>query len=276
MRPIISYYGGKQKIAADIVALIPPHKMYVEPFFGGGAVLFAKGIPTCAHDDYHEVINDADERLINFYRVFQGDDFKKLYRKILFTPHSEAEYRLTRSITREEVEADDITRAWAYYINISQSFANKLNSGWARSRKAPNKNRGSIWHNQKGRLLALHHRLSRATISCADALKVIAQRDHENTFFYLDPPYPGTGQGHYKGYTVKDLQALIDVLAAIKGKFLLSNFNQPEVKFPTHWKRFEIATTCAVARENKERTEVLWGNYPIHEKELSKQESFLM
>lgn len=42
MKTPLTYYGGKQKLAARIVTLIPEHRIYVEPFVGGGAVFFAK------------------------------------------------------------------------------------------------------------------------------------------------------------------------------------------------------------------------------------------
>jgi DNA adenine methylase len=94
---------------------------------------------------------------------------------------------------------------------------------------------------------------------------VISQRDHANTFFYLDPPYPNSHQGHYKGYTVQDLQSLVDVLSTIKGKFLLSNYNQPEIEFPAQWKKIEIDayTSASLKKEQTSRTEVLWANYSI-------------
>lgn len=38
----VSYYGGKQMMLKEILPLIPEHKIYVEPFFGGG-VLIAQG-----------------------------------------------------------------------------------------------------------------------------------------------------------------------------------------------------------------------------------------
>lgn len=42
---MISYYGGKQRLASKIIQYIPPHTVYVEPFCGGCAVMFKKGLP---------------------------------------------------------------------------------------------------------------------------------------------------------------------------------------------------------------------------------------
>jgi len=42
MKTPITYWGGKQQMVEIILPLIPPHKQYDEPFFGGGAIYFAK------------------------------------------------------------------------------------------------------------------------------------------------------------------------------------------------------------------------------------------
>lgn len=34
MRPPFAYYGGKVKLASRIVALMPAHRVYCEPFAG--------------------------------------------------------------------------------------------------------------------------------------------------------------------------------------------------------------------------------------------------
>ena len=60
MKPPLTYYGGKQKLARQIVSMIPEHRLYCEPFFGGGAVFFAKPPASV------EVINDTNGELINF------------------------------------------------------------------------------------------------------------------------------------------------------------------------------------------------------------------
>lgn len=42
MKTPLTYYGGKQRLAQTIIDMMPKHKIYCEPFFGGGAVFFAK------------------------------------------------------------------------------------------------------------------------------------------------------------------------------------------------------------------------------------------
>ena len=58
-RTPITYYGGKQTLAPTIVQMFPAHRVYCEPFFGGGAVFFAKP------KSYLEAINDTNERLVS-------------------------------------------------------------------------------------------------------------------------------------------------------------------------------------------------------------------
>lgn len=42
MKPVLKYPGSKWRLAEWIVSLMPPHKSYLEPFFGSGAVFFKK------------------------------------------------------------------------------------------------------------------------------------------------------------------------------------------------------------------------------------------
>lgn len=86
MRTPITYYGGKQNLSERIVSMMPRHKIYCEPFFGGGAVFFAKpkaGI---------EVINDKNDLLINFSRSASPHPNLRSYVR-------ESGYRYTPSLT---------------------------------------------------------------------------------------------------------------------------------------------------------------------------------
>lgn len=42
MKTPLTYYGGKQKLCSTILEILPDHKLYCEPFVGGGAVFFGK------------------------------------------------------------------------------------------------------------------------------------------------------------------------------------------------------------------------------------------
>lgn len=63
----MTYYGGKQKLAGQLVALMPAHQLYLEPFAGGAAVLFRK--PRCPR----ETINDIDGAVVAFWRVLRDN-----------------------------------------------------------------------------------------------------------------------------------------------------------------------------------------------------------
>ena len=62
----------------------------------------------------------------------------------------------------------------------------------------------------------MSERLRLTQIEQNDAYKVIESRDTENTFFYVDPPYINTNQGHYGGYTEAHFLHDLDVLSKIK------------------------------------------------------------
>ena len=62
-KPVFSWQGGKRWLVKELLPMIPPHKMYVELFCGGGALLCAK--PKSAA----EVINDKNSELVNLYRI---------------------------------------------------------------------------------------------------------------------------------------------------------------------------------------------------------------
>ena len=254
MKPPISYYGGKQRMANKIIPLIPKHTVYVEPFAGGAAVLFNKPWPKVTNNNhYREVINDIDGDLINFYRQLR-ENGPALIEKLQLTLYSEDEYRIAKDFT----DCDDLERARRYYVNISQSFANKLGRGWRRGMFG--RNDVATWVNKIAQLPEYLERTASIYISNTDSLECIEQWDSPQTCFYCDPPYPGADQGHYAGYTIEQYQSLIDKLDTIDGSFLLSNY-ECGAKIPDSWERFEFNSTMSSARDktvNKKRTEIVY------------------
>ena len=282
MKPPLSFYGGKQRIASKIVPYIHeiPHSVYVEPFCGGAALLFEKGRPNVASTDYREVINDLNEALITFYRVGKTRP-DELNAKIQATLHSRADYKRACNIVKNCQEYDELTIAWAVWIGFNQGFANIMGSGWRI--EVCSESRPFVITNKKDRLPEQLKRLEQCYIECDDALAIIKRWDSKNTLFYLDPPYVNTNLGHYDGYTENDYKDLLALLSTIEGSFILSGY--PNEFVPSEWRYvdFEARMSAANGRHRERldttRIERLWivdknkNNIEPLSFEIDKQES---
>lgn len=218
MKTPITYYGGKQQMAKTILGMIPKHRIYVEPFFGGGAVFFAKG------PSFLEAINDRNDVLITFYRQCQTN-FEALQQKIRGTLHSETEWKKAKEIYANPSGYSDIDIAWSVWCSTNMSIMGTPAGGWKRDNGTGGSHIGvSMYRHRENFTEKIEERLRYVQISCRDALDVIRERDTKDTFFYLDPPYINCEQKHYKGYTEEDFRNLLDLLSGINGRFILSNF----------------------------------------------------
>ena len=215
MKTPLSYYGGKQQLAAKILGMIPEHRLYCEPFTGGGAVFFAKP-PSKV-----EVINDTNGELINFYRVMKND-FKALEREISTGLHSRRIHEQAGVVYENPDMFGPVKRAWAVWVMANASFGARLNSGFGYDGRGMY---GKKLANKRTAFTSEYtERLSRVQIESCDALRIITSRDTPDGFFYIDPPYVGADQGHYDGYSQADFDALLAALEGISGRFLLSSY----------------------------------------------------
>ena len=60
---ILRRLGNKKKIAKEIQKYFPPHKIYIEPFFGAGGMFFNK--PKAKYN----IVNDLDSDVFNLFQV---------------------------------------------------------------------------------------------------------------------------------------------------------------------------------------------------------------
>ena len=262
MKPLISYYGGKQRLASKILQHFPPHSVYVEPFAGGAALLFAKPVlPVTNADHYRELLNDTSDLLINMYRVAieRRDEFALKIQSTLF---SQSDHRMAKAICKQPGEHSELDRAWAYYVAINFSFSHVLGEPWVMGLQGCNKL--SNHHQKKLRLQSTLERLSCVAVSCEDAIRCIKRNDSPQTLFYCDPPYPGARQGHYSGYTLEQWDELCDALDNARGSYVLSNYAQP-IEPKSAQQRIEIKATMSArnkatvsAKTDYSRTEILW------------------
>ena len=216
--PLKKYHGGKSRLVAKIVPLIPPHVCYCEPLVGGGWVLFGKP-PSKV-----EVINDYDCELVTFWRVIQHhlEEFLRFYKYSII---SRKIFDLEK--LRSPATLTDIQRAVRYYYLQRLAFGgltDKRHFGTGATRPPT-----LVLSGMEDTLLDIHWRLQAVVIENLDGCECIRRYDRPTTFFYIDPPYYGV-----KGYAARfkpcDFIRLRASLAGLKGKFILSLNDVPEIR----------------------------------------------
>jgi DNA adenine methylase len=272
--PPIKRHGGKFYLAKMIIPHIPPHTHYVEPYFGGGAVLLQKN-----PENVSEVINDIDGELMSFWRALQSDElFEKLKRRLEATPFSQEVFEEALANAHEPT-ADPIERAARFFILARQSrqgvgrvFATLSRT---RTRRAMNE-QASSWLTAIEGLPEVHARLRRVVILNDDAVRVIRQQDDTATFFYCDPPYVHATRSLPKAYKCEMTDAqheeLLAALASIKGKFILSGYHCDmydawAVKNGYRCVEIEIDNKASGSKVKEIKIECLWMNFPAEKEE---------
>lgn len=255
VKPAFGSPGGKSAIVKTLLRYLPEHKIYVEAMVGGGALFFNKDV----EDGKTEVINDINPEIIFVYKFLKRiteEDIKKLKQ---FKSVGEKEY-FERLINKKPT--NDIERLHKFIYLSHFSF------GGSRRSFSPGKAHLDLQY-VYARILKIKERLKGVKIHNEDYLEVLKQYDSSNTFFYLDPPYPGTSWPDSFGEI--DLDKMSKKLKALKGKFLLSL--NDKLTHRNLFKDFEIrGLTSAqyITFDGARRKELLIANYPLKSKSIQK------
>lgn len=220
MSSFIPWQGGKTRLADTIVRMMPEHTAYVEPFIGGGSVLFSK------YPSKIEVINDINKDLITLYRVakYHKDEFCRQFEN-MFVSREEFE---NFKITPPEI-LTDIQRAARFFYIQKIAFGGKIKSqSFGTSALSSSK----LSFDKIDKILyEVHGRLTRVVIEKLPYEKVIEVYDRTETLFYLDPPYEGCENDYGKNiFNKKDYAKMAAILGDIKGKFILSINDTPTMR----------------------------------------------
>jgi DNA adenine methylase len=267
LAPPLKWHGGKTYLASRIVALMPRHVHYVEPFAGGLAVLLAKDPAGVS-----EVVNDLHRDLTGFWRVLQDPEaFGRFHRLVEAVPFSEAEWQDAARAGRGRPDADPVRRAVWFFVHCRQSLAGRMDAfaplSRSRTRRGMNE-QASAWLSAVDGLPAVHARLRRVAVLCRPALEVIRSQDGPETLFYCDPPYlheTRTARGVYgHEMTGADHRELLDVLCRCRGKVVLSGYpSRPYEQALAGWQRrtFDVPNNAAGGAAKGRETEVVWCNF---------------
>ncbi|ETI86241.1 MAG: DNA adenine methylase [Negativicoccus succinicivorans] len=272
LTPILKWVGGKRQLLSEICPLIPKKiTTYVEPFVGGGAVLFEL-------QPKRAIINDFNKELINTYKVVKEEPHKLL--ELLETHdknNCEDYYYEIRSLDRSDnfEKMSNIEKA-ARIIYLNKTCFNGLyrvnqagqfNSPYGRYKNPNIINRPAV--------LAMSNYFNNNDIKIMQGdYREVLKDLTKGTFVYFDPPYlPISTSSSFTGYTEGgfdekeqiELKKECDKLSAKGIKFMLSNSDHPTIR--ELYKNYNITTVQARrainSKGNKrgEIKEVLVQNY---------------
>lgn len=254
------------KTISDLAPL--DSNLYLEPFFGSGAVFFYRKRWAGA-----EVINDLNGDVVNFFRVLR-DKPKPLIDRLGLTLHARQEIEDSTHFIKSK-KSSDVTKALYFFVRANQSFSANMraNGGWQLpGTNTKNKSRTWMGKINPDRLYKIADRLKTCSIENRPALYAMQLYDSEQSFYYLDPPYLSVASERdkstsYQGYDMQENehQDFINTVLGLKAKIIISGYDHPiyDALVKNGWKKISIEVNAASGnKKNKDidtdRTEILW------------------
>ena len=222
-RPVAPYVGGKRNLARRLIALIEatPHTTYIEPFVGmGGVFLRRRSRPACA------IINDLSGDVANLFRCMRAHP-DALVAAVEMQLQTRADF--DRHQRQDPTLLTDIQRAARFLYLQKVAFGGMVTGReFGMSRDRPSRFRPSQVRED---VRAAAARLDGVIIEQMPWSDCIARYDRAGALFYLDPPYFGCEADYGADLFGRDqFAAMADQLGRLKGRFILSLNDRPEVR----------------------------------------------
>ena len=259
---LLNYPGSKGNLAGEIIGMMPPHRSYVEPFFGSGAVFFRKAKSPI------ETINDLDGDVVNFFRCVREDP-ERMARTVRMIPFAREEY----DDAWENPGTEDFDRAVRFLIRSKMAYGKKLSTKTGFKIDVAGRKAGYAceqWNALPEEIRVCAQRLKEAQIENRPALDVIRRFNDPKVLMYIDPPYlmqTRTGRAYRHEMTDADHEALLGELLKTEARVILSGYaSQMYDDALALWHRRERR---AYAQGGAERTEVIWCNFEPEDEQMS-------
>ena len=275
LKGLFSRMGAKSVLRSLLVSLFPGHNTYVEPFAGSFKVLLWK-----KNRSKIEIVNDADNYLINFWRYVKTQPLQ-LVQAINALPLSEHLYRVGHAEIRT---LSPFQQAVVFYYIARLSFNGVFRPSGSVYASSPYTRPNHIA--DLSNFLKTSARLIGVDIRCAPYHRVIKQANKPvsgKVFFYLDPPYYRTetyrttdGKLPFTKQTHTRLAEICKEIDAVGNLFLMTNSNHPEVR--AMYDGFNIYeqevyySISTKAKKRKKNTELIITNYDVTWPEVRSEE----
>ena len=245
---ILRRLGNKQAIAHKIIPYFPPHKTYIEPFFGAGGMFFNK--PKAKYN----ILNDLDSEVFNLFQVvsLRKNELEELF---LQMPISEDLWQYWK-VTQEE---DPLRKALRFLFLSNYGYR-----GQPRTMRFFNGNSSKILYENINKTHEFIFGCEFMNVDFRDMFKKLCfknEADKLKTFVYCDPPYLGTGNNYSNSFTEQDSIDLFDTLQATGCKFAMSEFDHPFILQQAKERGLNVHIIGERKNIENRRTEILITNY---------------
>lgn len=257
-RTVIKYPGAKWSVAQWIISVMPPHKSYLEPFFGSGAVFF------CKPPSRIETINDLDGEIVNLFTVIR-DRAEELERAVALTPYSREVYDEAWEALRHQDPAGPVEQARRTLIRYWQGHGSRTiyKGGW-KNDLAGREYAYAVryWNSLPAWIAGTVERLKEAQIEHTPAVECIRRFRSPEVLIYADPPYLlSTRKQRQYRVEMEDAQheELMKVLLDHPGPVMLSGYDSDMYNDMLRgWMQLRHEARCEYGGK---RTECLWVNF---------------
>lgn len=198
VRAAFGSYGGKRFLAHKIASYIPYHKLYVEPFAGGAAVLYAK------NPSPKEVLNDRDPEIAFMHRFIKDHSMedRRALAKRDWTIRKETHERL------KEMKPDTDRDRFYKSFYLTRSSYGKMRGG------SFNHANAGVKIDFPANIERAQARIKNIAVHNKDYQDILKEYDGPETFFYMDPPYPGKFNLFDFGFSDEEFRKAIKGLKA--------------------------------------------------------------
>ena len=257
---ILRRLGNKKKLAKKIQAYFPPHKIYIEPFFGAGGMFFNK--PKAKYN----IVNDLDSDVFNLFQCVMNQK-KELEAAFYLMPiHSDL-----LNYWKKNKETEPIKKALRFLFLSNLTFMGKKDC----LNFSTDNNSKLFFYKHLNNTFDLLNNVQFSDKCFRNLFNTITFENRGNngikqTFIYSDPPYLETVDTYSDSdtWTTTDSSDLFDALQKTGCKFAYSEFNHPFILQQAKERNLNVHIIGERQNLKNRRIEILVTNYELNQLKL--------
>jgi len=227
--------------------------LLIEPFVGGGIVSLTAAFEKLAD---HITMVEMDKEIAAVWEVILNDKNKWLADKIfsfdLTHDHIKAELDKPNKLL-QDIAFCTVLKNRTFHGGILAKGSGMIKNG------ENGKGLASRWYPKTlhDRIRAIEFVKNKIDFITGDAFEIIEQNlNNKEAFFFIDPPYTIAGKRLYTYYEI-DHERLFKLTAQIKGKFMLTYDDTPEIRQLANKNNLQYKTLPMKTTHHLEKNEII-------------------